>query len=192
VQVVGDVMYDAALFYGPRAKAPADTTVAQWIPGSFALCTIHRAENTDIADRIKGILVGLTSAPFPVVLPIHPRTRSRLEKMGLTMPPNVHVIDPVGYLEMVWLEINCRLVITDSGGVQKEAYFHGKPCLTLRDETEWTELVELGVNRLVGVDPRKIENNLNFIVESSTFENLNVYGNGESAKKIVSSLLADH
>jgi UDP-GlcNAc3NAcA epimerase len=112
--------------------------------------------------------------------------------MGLTMPPNVHVIDPVGYLEMVWLEINCRLVITDSGGVQKEAYFHGKPCLTLRDETEWTELVELGVNRLVGVDPRKIENNLNFIVESSTFENLNVYGNGESAKKIVSSLLADH
>ncbi len=191
VQLVGDVMYDAALFYKPRAKVPADTTVAQWAPKSFALCTIHRAENTDIADRIKSILTGLASAPYPIVLPIHPRTRARLAQMGLTMPSNVHVIDPVGYLEMVWLEMICRLVITDSGGVQKEAYFHGKPCLTLRDETEWTELVELGVNRLVGVDSNKIGISLISNVGSGNFENTSVYGTGESGETIIRHLLAD-
>jgi UDP-GlcNAc3NAcA epimerase len=191
VQLVGDVMYDAALFYKPRAKAPAKTTVAQWSPGSFALCTIHRAENTDIADRIMSIFTGLARAPYPIVLPIHPRTRARLAKMGLSMPSNVHVIDPVGYLEMVWLEMNCCLVITDSGGVQKEAYFHGKPCLTLRDETEWTELVELGVNRLVGVDSNKIGICLTSNVGSGNFENSNVYGTGQSGETIVRHLLAD-
>lgn len=186
VHVVGDVMYDAALFYKARAKPPTDAIVTNWEPGSFALCTVHRAENTDNADRMKGILAGLASATYPVVLPIHPRTRARLAQMGLAMPPNVHVIDPVGYLEMVWLEMNCRLVITDSGGVQKEAYFHGKPCVTLRDETEWTELVDLGVNRLVGVFPKKIAAAL---VETSEFIQVNaLYGDGDCAIKISSYL----
>ena len=180
VQVVGDVMYDAALFYKRRAKPPASVMVANWEPRSFVLCTVHRAENTDSAERMQGILSGLANSPYPVVLPLHPRTRLRLEQMGLLMPPNVYVIDPVGYLEMVWLEMNCRLIITDSGGVQKEAYFHGKPCVTLRDETEWTELVELGVNKLVGVDPELIAMSICMTVDDACFHNKNVYGAGDS------------
>jgi UDP-GlcNAc3NAcA epimerase len=189
VKVVGDVMYDAALFYKARARTPVDASVGKWEPGSFALCTVHRAENTDNADRMKGILAGLASAPCPVVLPIHPRTRARLAQMGLVMPPNVHVMDPVGYLEMVWLEMNCSLVITDSGGVQKEAYFHGKPCVTLRDETEWTELVELGVNQLVGVDPKRIAMGLSGVVANTSFHHKEVYGTGHSGVQIAQYLL---
>ena len=189
VQVVGDVMYDAALFYKDRAKPPADAIVANWGAGSFALCTVHRAENTDNFDRMKGILTGLASAPYPIVFPMHPRTRGRLEQMDLSMPPNVYVIDPLGYLEMVWLEMNCRLVITDSGGVQKEAYFHGKPCVTLRDETEWTELVDLGVNQLVGVDPNRIAKGLNISIDGMCFQNKEVYGTGQSGVRVARYLL---
>jgi UDP-GlcNAc3NAcA epimerase len=189
VQVVGDVMYDAALFYKAQARPPVDVIVANWRPGSFALCTVHRAENTDNADRIKGILTGLASAPYPIVFPLHPRTRARLVQMSLSMPPNVKVIDPLGYLEMVWLEMNCRLVITDSGGVQKEAYFHGKPCVTLRDETEWTELVELGVNQLVGVDPKRIALALSMSTEHIYFHNREVYGTGKSGVSVAQYLL---
>ncbi len=188
VQMVGDVMYDAALFYKLRAKPPAEAKVANWAPGTFALCTVHRAENTDNADRMKGILAGLACAPYLVVLPIHPRTRGRLIQMGLTIPPNVDVIDPVGYLEMVWLEMNCRLVVTDSGGVQKEAYFHGKPCVTLRDETEWTELVELGVNKLVGTDSKQIAMSLSMAVDISCFHNKEVYGTGQSGMRVAQYL----
>lgn len=188
VQVVGDVMYDAAMFYKARAKQSTDAIVNSWEPGSFALCTVHRAENTDDPDRMKGILAGLATAHYPVLLPIHPRTRARLAQMGLTMPPNVHVIDPVGYLEMVWLEMNCRLVITDSGGVQKEAYFHGKYCVTLREETEWTELVELGVNQLVGFNHEKIGENLRVDVERFNSTNKNIYGNGKSGEAIIHHL----
>lgn len=189
VYLVGDVMYDAALFYKARARQPADATIAKWMPMTFALCTIHRAENTDNVDRMKGIMAGLASAPCPVVLPIHPRTRARLAKMDLRIPPNVYVIDPVGYLEMVWLEMNCRLVITDSGGVQKEAYFHCKPCLTLREETEWTELVALGVNLLVGVDSKKIYNGLTVNFETACFEGKEVYGMGQSGELIAEKIL---
>ncbi len=189
VQLVGDVMYDAALFYRSRAKQPADANIATLASGCFALCTVHRAENTDDAARMKGILTGLASAPCPVVFPIHPRTRGRLAQMGLAMPPNVQVIEPVGYLEMVWLELHCRLVITDSGGVQKEAYFHGKPCVTLRDETEWTELVELGVNQLVGVDPKQIAMSLSMSVDNISFQNKKVYGIGQSGLRVAQYLL---
>lgn len=189
VQLVGDVMYDAALFYKSRAKPPTDSTVTSWAPGTFALATVHRAENSDNADRMKGILAGLANAPYPVVLPIHPRTRGRLAQMGLTLPRNVHAINPVGYLEMVWLEMNCRLVITDSGGVQKEAYFHGKPCVTLRDETEWTELVELSVNKLVGVDPVRISDALSSNWGKMNFNCSRIYGIGASSKMIADYLI---
>ena len=189
VQLVGDVMYDAALFYKARAKPPADAIVVNWEPRSFALSTIHRAENTDNLDRMKGILAGLASASYPIVLPIHPRTRTRLAQIGLVMPSNVHVIDPVSYLEMMWLEMNCRLVITDSGGVQKEAYFYDKPCVTLRDETEWTELVELGVNQLVGADPKRISMGLSMSVANTCFHNKEVYGTGQSGVRVVHHLL---
>jgi UDP-GlcNAc3NAcA epimerase len=189
VQQVGDVMYDTALFYKARAKPPADAIVVNLEPRSFALSTIHRAENTDNAERMKGILAGLASVSYPIVLPIHPRTRTRLAQMGLTMPSNVHVIDPVSYLEMVWLEMNCRLVITDSGGVQKEAYFHDKPCVTLRDETEMTELVELGVNQLVDEDPKRIAMGLSISVANTCFNNKDVYGTVQSGACVVHHLL---
>jgi UDP-GlcNAc3NAcA epimerase len=186
VQMVGDVMYDAALFYKSRAKPPSDSLISDLTPDSFVLCTVHRAQNTDNPENMRGILNGLASSVYPVVLPMHPRTRIRLKQMGLSMPPNVHTIDPVSYLEMVWLEMNCRLVATDSGGVQKEAYFHGKPCVTLRDETEWSELVELGVNYLSGVTEEKISECIQGA--NYNFMNTNIYGDGNSADKIISHL----
>jgi UDP-GlcNAc3NAcA epimerase len=156
VQVVGDVMYDAALFYRAKASRPAETSLQNLAPGTFVLCTIHRAENTDDPNRMRQIFAGLAAIEAKVLLPLHPRTKHRLQSFGIDLPGNVTLIDPVGYLDMVWLEANCSLVMTDSGGVQKEAYFHEKFCITLRDETEWVELVDIGVNQLVGSDANAI------------------------------------
>jgi UDP-GlcNAc3NAcA epimerase len=108
--------------------------------------------------------------------------------MGLLVPNNVYLIEPVGYLEMIWLEMNCELIVTDSGGVQKEAYFHRRPCITMRNETEWTELVEMGVNCLVGVDSQLIENSLNKNWENINFSKQEVYGEGNAGLKIAEKL----
>jgi UDP-GlcNAc3NAcA epimerase len=191
VQLVGDVMYDAALYYKALARRPEDSLVKSLKAESFVLCTVHRAENTDNLDCMKGILAGLETSQLPVVLPVHPRTRARLNQMGLTMPSNVRVIDPVGYLEMVWLEMNCKLVVTDSGGVQKEAYFHGRPCITMRDETEWTELVDMGVNRLVGVDPARISEALSVDWSKVHFGGQSAYGSGNSGY-LIAKYLNEH
>jgi len=156
IHVVGDVMYDAALYYKPRAVKPAWFDALGMAINEFVLCTVHRAENTDDRERMQGILQGLEGSGMPVILPLHPRTRLKLQQMDLALSANVKAVDPVGYLEMVWLEMNCKLVATDSGGVQKEAYFHGKSCVTLRDETEWVELVECRANWLVGADAQLI------------------------------------
>jgi UDP-GlcNAc3NAcA epimerase len=146
---VGDVMFDAALFFGRRAEAgSAILSRLSLRGGAFWLATVHRQENTDRPERLARILEGLSRAPVPVVLPLHPRTRRRIEEQGERLPRNVVAVEPLGYLDMVMLEKNAALIVTDSGGVQKEAYFHRVPCLTLRDETEWVELVELGWNRL--------------------------------------------
>ncbi|WP_416879640.1 non-hydrolyzing UDP-N-acetylglucosamine 2-epimerase, partial [Litorimonas sp.] len=153
IYLSGDVMYDAAMFYKERARRPVLKNDLVLTPNEFVLCTIHRAENTDSNDRMKGIMKGLEDSGLKIILPLHPRTRKKIDEIGLKIPANVYTIDPVGYLEMVWLEANCRAVATDSGGVQKEAYFHGKPCVTLRDETEWIELIEVGANCVVGADP---------------------------------------
>lgn len=185
IHVVGDVMYDAALYYKPRAVKPAWFDALGMALNEFVLCTIHRAENTDDRARMQGILQGLEGAGLPVVLPLHPRTRIKLQQMDLSLPANVKAVDPVGYLEMIWLEVNCKLIATDSGGVQKEAYFHQKPCVTLRDETEWVELVDCGVNRVVGTDSKIISfviaDKLSFIAEWKT----KLYGFGEGGKLIV-------
>jgi UDP-GlcNAc3NAcA epimerase len=143
VRLVGDVMYDAALFYG--AKAEQSSTVLARLDlakEAYTLATIHRAENTDVPERLAAILDGFARFGRDVILPLHPRTRARLATLNLVLPDNVRLIDPVGYLDMVMLEKNARLVATDSGGVQKEAFFYRVPCVTLRDETEWTELVD--------------------------------------------------
>jgi UDP-GlcNAc3NAcA epimerase len=147
VHQVGDVMYDAALYYRGRSQRPSNL----FIDGGYILATLHRAENTDNLDRLKQIISALNKIAFktPVVMPLHPRTRKLVHQCQLDTR-NITLLEPVSYLQMVWLLEHCKLVVTDSGGLQKEAYFFGKPCITTRDETEWVELVEAGWNYLVG------------------------------------------
>jgi UDP-GlcNAc3NAcA epimerase len=154
IHLVGDVMYDAAQHYGPMAEANADVLPRIGVkPNEYVLATVHRAENTDELDRLTAIFSALAeiSAEVPVVAPLHPRTRQKLLDHGVDaqLPESFRRIDPVGYLDMLALERRARLIVTDSGGVQKEAFFHRVGCVTLRDETEWMELVEMGCNRLV-------------------------------------------
>jgi UDP-GlcNAc3NAcA epimerase len=152
VYLVGDVMYDAAIYYGTRTKADALDKLGLQAK-HYVLATIHRAENTDVGGRLRDVFGGLNAIAddMPVVLPLHPRTRAALTRDNLlqSCSPNLRLLDPLGYLDMMALVRNALLVATDSGGVQKEAFFHRVPCVTLRDETEWVELVELGWNRLV-------------------------------------------
>jgi len=184
VHLTGDVMEDCALVFRDHAVAPAGLSVDE----GFILATVHRAENTDDPDRLASIIAGLEglAAIRPVICPLHPRTRASLERAGLR--PSIHFLDPVGYLEMLWLLDHCALVATDSGGVQKEAYFHGKPCITLRDSTEWTELIALGVNVLVGADPAKIVSEGRARLGLSVANDGSLYGGGKASATIVEIL----
>ena len=188
MKLVGDVMLDACLFYKSRARKPTWFEQLGFAADKFVLCTIHRAENTDDFERMQQILEGLGSSELAIVLPIHPRTRKKLQDMNLSLPPNVSVVDPVGYLEMIWLETNCKLIVTDSGGVQKEAYFYGKPCITVRDETEWIELVTCGANRLTGANKTKISEAL--LAQPVDLISGNLYGDGTAGAQIVDALLS--
>lgn len=188
VYSVGDVMYDAVLAFTPVAERRSDVLASLGLAAqAYALVTLHRKENTDDATRLRSILDGLQRSGLPVVLPLHPRTRNRLTDFGIRPGPRIRVVDPVGYFDMMLLERNARLIATDSGGVQKEAYFHGVPCVTMRDETEWVELVELGVNRLVGADADAIAAALERppVVAGVT---RGAYGDGHSAARIASML----
>jgi UDP-GlcNAc3NAcA epimerase len=182
----GDVMQDGAMFYRNLAVKPNIE-----IKNDFILCTIHRAENTDDETRLKSIFEALNeiAQEKQVILPLHPRTKKILENLKLNIE-NLTLINPVGYLQMVWLIDNCDFVMTDSGGLQKEAYFFEKQCITLRDETEWVELVSCGANTLVGASKEKIleayENNSKFNIGNSK---LDVYGEGKASKKIITELL---
>jgi UDP-GlcNAc3NAcA epimerase len=150
VRLVGDVMYDAALFFGDKSERESRILAELGLPErGYVLATVHRAENTDDPGRLGAILEGLSTVAqdLPVVLPLHPRTKNVLRGLGAE-PAGLRLIDPVGYLDMVSLERHAAAVATDSGGVQKEAFFYQVPCVTLRDETEWTELLGLGWNRL--------------------------------------------
>lgn len=186
LHLVGDVMYDASLYYRDRARMPRWFEKLGVAPGEFVLATVHRAENTDDLQRLQGIMNGLAEAGRPVVLPLHPRTRERLDRMRIDRQQNLHFVEPAGYLEMVWLEANCHCVATDSGGVQKEAYFFAKPCVTLRDETEWVELVENGWNAIVGADSKAISSAIANAKAPSVRSEL--YGAGDAAVKIVEAL----
>lgn len=186
VREVGDVMQDAALFYAGKSKKPE-----VGIPSVFALCTVHRAENTDDPERLKNIFLALEeiSKDTPVVLPLHPRTKGKLSAMGYDFEnSDICFIDPVGYLEMVWLLSNCKFVLTDSGGLQKEAYFFSKPCITMRDETEWVELVEHGFNTLAGADKDKIVELASKINDTDLDFSLRLYGNGNAGQVIIQNL----
>ncbi len=160
VHNVGDVMYDVALFYRDRARQQSNVLQTLGLtPGSFALATCHRAENTDDPKRLGAILSALAeiSDQLPVVLPLHPRTRKQIGDYGLVyMLAKLTITDPLPFLDMVALEQASRVILTDSGGVQKEAFFYGVPCITMRDETEWVETVELGWNHLTGADASRI------------------------------------
>ena len=153
IRLVGDVMYDAVLHYGKGIDGTSTILKELGLkPKSYILATVHRADNTDDPDRLRAIFDGLgkVAAEIPVVLPLHPRTRAALKRyeMADQAPRGLHLIDPVGYLDMLRLESDAKLIATDSGGVQKEAFFCRVPCVTLRNETEWTELVDTGWNRL--------------------------------------------
>jgi UDP-GlcNAc3NAcA epimerase len=184
----GDVMYDAALYYRARTKRPATLDLPD---GDFALCTVHRQENTDDPKRLRGILDALTEIAdcVPVVFPLHPRTRKAIERHGFDIGSRkgLIVLDPVSYLEMVWLLEHCQTVMTDSGGMQKEAYFFQKPCVTLREETEWVELVDAGANVLAGADKDKIVNAVNVSRQTHVLDTA-LYGDGQSAQRIVDSV----
>ena len=193
VQNVGDVVYDAVLHYGanagPGSRAFRDLGLSK---RGFVLATCHRQENTDDPRRMSGIIAALASIALeqPVVFPMHPRTRKRLSDLGLSASQDrLHVIEPVSYLEMIALEQAARLIVTDSGGVQKEAYFFGVPCITMRDETEWLETVGCGWNLLVGAETERIlaayERQKNFECGAERPE---FYGDGNAAEKILASL----
>lgn len=190
VHQVGDVMYDATLFYaGPATARSSVLAVHDLVPKEYILATVHRAENTDQPARLGAIMEGLESASnqvAQVILPLHPRTRSALTKANL-IPKSLKVIDPVGYLDMVVLQRNAQLIATDSGGIQKEAYFNNVPCITLRDETEWPELIDLGVNRLVGSNPDEILKGCKNPPIIST--NKKPFGDGFAAPKIAKTLM---
>ena len=177
----GDVMQDAALFYRQYAKKPENIE----IEGNFILSTIHRAENTDNEKRLKNIFEALETIAKEkqVILPLHPRTKKIIQKLDLKLK-NITIIEPVGYLEMVWLIDNSDMVITDSGGLQKEAFFFKKPCITLRDETEWIELIENKFNVLAGADKEKILDLYKNFEFNNDFE-IDLYGGGKASKRII-------
>jgi UDP-GlcNAc3NAcA epimerase len=189
VSLVGDVMLDAALFYRQYArKADCD------LPDKFVLATVHRAENTEDQRRFSSILEGITriSHEISVVLPLHPRTRKKVENFDLLNTPesrDLMIIPPVGYLEMLDLLDRCSLVMTDSGGLQKEAFFFKKPCVTLRDETEWVELVECGANVLAGSASDKIYENFKRILNSDLDFSVSLYGDGNASKYVIRELI---
>lgn len=190
---VGDVMYDAALIFAQVAAQSSDVMALHSLtPKSFLLATVHRAENTDDPQRFENILRALAcvaSATCPVLFPLHPRTRATIEARGLAgmlaQNPALLVIEPVPFLDMIVLEQHAKLILTDSGGVQKEAYFHRVPCVTLRDETEWVETVEAGWNQLVGAEQQRI---VDAVAVAEPGRAIDEYGEGKAAEKVVELL----
>ncbi len=190
--LVGDVMYDAALYAKQLTEKNAIFDELNIEKKSYLLVTVHRAENTDNPVNLKNLLQGLLklSEKYTLIFPIHPRTRLAIEKNKLldAVPSSFKIIDPVGYLDMTTLERYASLIITDSGGVQKEAYFYQIPCITIRDETEWPELITAGWNTLCTSKefdslPKKVDQYIEKFGESIEF-----YGNGNAAAKIVKYL----
>ena len=182
-------MMDAALYYGERAEQRSRILATLGLESKrYILATLHRQENTDDCARLRDILAGFAKSPKPIIWPLHPRTRKRLADFGLTLPDPVRAIEPVGYLDMVMLEKHAALIATDSGGVQKEAYFHQVSCLTLREETEWVELVEIGANKIVGTLSDAISNGL-ARVRWQALEQQNLYGVGKAGKRIGNNLI---
>lgn len=182
VHAVGDVMYDTTLAAIERARGQSTILPDLSLePKTYAVATIHRAENTDDPARFERIVAWLEDAAeeYPIIMPAHPRTRKLMERGGIT-PKGIRMIQPLGYIDMAWLAHNAAAIFTDSGGLQKEAYFHGVPCVTLRDETEWVETIEAGWNKLW------LNNEY-----SGARSSITDYGDGTSSQKIV-DILAEY
>ena len=193
----GDVMYDAALTFGQMAEEKSVVLSTLDLQSKkFRLCTVHRAENTDNPERLTQILLALieiATPDCPVIFPLHPRTKVYINnyKLNATIASNgaLRMIDPVDYLDMVMLEKNAETIFTDSGGVQKEAYFHRTPCVTLREETEWTETISAGWNQIAGYKTEKIIECLTCSTEKSEIKE---YGDGHAAEKIINAVVKCH
>ena len=189
VHHVGDVMYDAALIFGEIAgRKSAILRDLSLTPGKYHLATVHRAENTDDSSRLQSIIKAFHVLEESVVLPLHPRTKKILQSISpspLTSRSSLRIIDPVSFLDMVQLEKHAKCILTDSGGVQKEAYFHGVPCVTLREETEWVETVNAGWNQVVGTDTEKI---IAAVHRARAGLTITEYGQGNSADDILRHL----
>lgn len=184
VSILGDVMADALEFAVSKVQQKTEIKEKYHLEhDTYLLATIHRAENTDNKERLQNIMNALNSLEETIILPIHPRTRKILRSMGYRMKPHVRIIDPVGYFDMIALEKSARMILTDSGGIQKEAYWLKVPCITLRDETEWTETVENGWNKLTGANESAIIDAVqNFIPPT---EQAALYGNGQAASRVL-------
>jgi UDP-GlcNAc3NAcA epimerase len=184
----GDVMFDSLRMFSTLRQKPEMN-----LPDRFLLCTIHRQENTDDVQRLNSIFeaLKLISREVDIILPLHPRTLKQLNisDLAATEALGLRVVDPVGYLEMLFLLQKCDMVLTDSGGLQKEAFFSKKLCLTLRDETEWIELVDYGFNFLAGWKTDRIVATYRRMSDKQPDFNIDLYGNGQAAKKIVDEIL---
>lgn len=191
VRLVGDTMYDAVLRLADRANDGAALQRLKIETGSYVLATLHRPYNVDRPEALRAILSGLGGLDYPVLFPVHPRTRARIDKDPLAreilgQTPSLRLLDPVGYLEMLSLERNARAVVTDSGGVQKEAYFLAVPCVTVRPETEWVETLGGGWNRLVEPEPASIAAAVSAAAPKGERK---AFGDGRAAERIVQDLV---
>jgi UDP-N-acetylglucosamine 2-epimerase len=188
VFLVGDVMYDALLHNLSLARKRSQILTRLGLKkGEYALATVHRAANTDDPQRMLSLLDALSSLPTQVVFPVHPRTRGLLDRLGWKPASNILLIEPLGYFDILIVQENASCILTDSGGMQKEAYLLGVRCITLREETEWVETVSAGWNKLVGVDGDAIRDAFNNWHPSSSQPAL--YGDGHSAEKICEILV---
>lgn len=184
----GDVMQDAAYFYIEKARKISTVKAVHSIPDKFVLATIHRQENTDSIDNLRGIIDGLNhiNKEISVVVPLHPRTRKILSSHNLST--EFMIIDPVGYFDMISLLDSCSLVVTDSGGVQKEAFFFKKQCVTMREQTEWVELVENGFNALCGSSSEKLYSSYKTMISRKSDFGIDLYGEGKASEVIAREL----
>jgi UDP-N-acetylglucosamine 2-epimerase len=190
VHQVGDVMYDACLLFAPAARRRPGPHALGLEPGGYLLVTVHRAAATDTQAALEALVALLETLAQPTVFPVHPRTRNRLLDAGLwgrlAALPALRLSEPLGYLDFTALLIGARALLTDSGGAQKEAYFHGVPCLTLRESTEWVETVVGGYNRLVGMDPARVRAALADLRMPE--ERPALYGDGHAAERIADAV----
>lgn len=192
---VGDVMYDATLFYRERARNTVQLSRFGVTENNYALCTMHRQENTDDPKKLTNILDALgkiADVICPVLLPLHPRTRKKIDLLGARhYLQRIEVLEPLGYLDMQRLQMDAKMILTDSGGVQKEAAFHKVPCVTLRNETEWPETVAMGWNVLAGSNTSSIVRAAQQARATKTCEP-DCYGDGHAAERILTCLSAKH